>query len=206
MTILISLRHSGDCVGYGNGSCGASGIRQSEGAGLRVGQGLATEVAEGKLHGARSGEMDGCDAGELSHWLAVGFECDAGGGQGSGESEAGEGAMHIAARVDALDDLLAEVAAFGEVEGARLAGLLRQVVGFFGVANIRAVTGRAFENMEVFEGLGRGGGRSRCDEGCGEMVDRRWIGPEFEAGNEGAVGVEKVERRRFPRYGLQSQG
>ena len=35
--------------------------------------------------------------------------------------------MDLAAGADALDDLLAEIAAFGEVERAGLAGFLRQI-------------------------------------------------------------------------------
>ena len=65
-----------------------------------------------------------------------------------------EGAVDLAAGVDAFDDLLAEVAAFGEVEGAGLGGFLREVVGGFGVADVDAVTGRAGEDAECFEGLG----------------------------------------------------
>ena len=59
--------------------------------------------------------------------------------------------MHVAAGADALDDLLAEVAAFGEVQGAGLGGFLGQVVGFFGVADVGGVAGRAGEDAECFE-------------------------------------------------------
>ena len=60
------------------------------------------------------------------------------------EAEGGEGAMDVAAGADALDDLLAEVAAFGEVKGAGLGGLL----GEFLVADVGAVEGCAFEEAE----------------------------------------------------------
>ncbi len=77
-----------------------------------------------------------------------------------------------AAGADALDDLLAEVAAFGEVEGAGLVGFLREVF----VADVGAVEGCAGEDAEVFEVDGRGGDCAGCDEGVGdgaELVLRR---------------------------------
>ncbi len=64
------------------------------------------------------------DAGEFADGFAFGFEGGAGGGEGAVEAEGGEGAVDVAAGADALDDLLAEVAAFVEVEGAGLGGLL----------------------------------------------------------------------------------
>ena len=66
------------------------------------------------------------------------------------EAEAGEGTVDVAAGADALDDLLAEVAAFGEVEGAGLGGLLGEVVL---VADVGAVAGCAFEDAEPVRGL-----------------------------------------------------
>jgi hypothetical protein len=88
--------------------------------------------------------------------LGFGLKNCAGSGKLAGEGEAGEGAMDVAAGTDALDDLLAEVAAFGEVEGAGLGGLLGEVVGFFGVADVGAVEGRAGEDAECFEGFAAG--------------------------------------------------
>ena len=64
--------------------------------------------------------------------------------QVSFEAEAAEGAMHVAARADALDDLLTEVAAFVEVQGAGLSGLLRE----FAVADVDSVEWRAFEDSQ----------------------------------------------------------
>ena len=76
--------------------------------------------------------------------------------------EAGEGAVDVAAGADALDDLLAEVAAFGEVQGAGLVGLLREVF----VADVGAVEGCAGEDAELFEGFGVGfDGVVRDDDG-----------------------------------------
>ena len=142
-------KHSGDCIGQGDGRCCASGIGEGEVAGLSVFEGLAADDAEGKLHRrGLAGEMDGGDAGELADGLGFSFELRAGSGQHAGEGEATEGAVDAAARVDALDDLLAEVAALGEVQGAGLAGLLREVF----VADVGADAGRAFEDAELFEG------------------------------------------------------
>ena len=142
MSALTALRN---CVGQGDGRCCASGIGEGEVADLRIFEGLAADDAEGKLH--RRGlarERDGGDAGDLGDGLAFGFKLRAGGGQCAGEDEAAEGAVDGAARVDALDDLLAEVAALGEVQGARLdadgCGLLREVF----VADVCADAGRAF--------------------------------------------------------------
>ena len=52
--------------------------------------------------------------------------------------------MHVAARADALHDLLAEVAAFGEVQGAGLAGFLREVA----LVEVNAVARRGFEHAQ----------------------------------------------------------
>ena len=81
--------------------------------------------------------------------LTVGVECCAGCGKGAVEPEAVKDAMHVAARTDALDDLLAEVAALGEVKGAGLGGLL----GEFAVADVGAVEGCSFEQAEPFAAL-----------------------------------------------------
>ena len=55
-------------------------------------------------------ELNCCNAGEFADGLAFCFEYGAGGGQRPGEDKAGEGAVDAAARMNALDDLLAEVA------------------------------------------------------------------------------------------------
>src|SRR5438552_6162485 len=54
--------------------------------------------------------------------------------------------MHLAARVDALNDLLADIASFAEVQCAILRGLLRQVA----LADIDAVAGATCEDTEAF--------------------------------------------------------
>ncbi len=69
--------------------------------------------------------------------------------------------MYVAAGTDALDDLLAEVAALGEVQGAGLGGLLREVA----VADVVAVERGAFEDAEAFEALGVGGDGAGGEQG-----------------------------------------
>ena len=76
--------------------------------------------------------------------------------------------MDAAAGTDALDDLLAEVAAFGEVQCAGLGGFLREVVGG-GVADVGAVAGCAGEDAEVVEGFG---GDRDCAGGEGIFQQR----------------------------------
>ncbi len=94
--------------------------------------------------------------------------------------------MHVAAGADALDDLLAEVAAFGEVQGAGLAGLLRE----FAVADVGAVEGSSFENAQPFEALWFAKMRAGVLEGFGELCQCvRGIGPELESRHERAVGM-----------------
>jgi hypothetical protein len=115
--------------------------------------------------------------------------------------------VDVAAGTDALDDLLAEVAAFGEVKCAGLGGLLGQVVGFLGVANVGAVAGSAFEDAEVVEGFG---GCSIC--ACGEDFLREGMdccvvrGPELDARDERAVGVDDFYGCVIPNRGLQAEG
>jgi hypothetical protein len=101
--------------------------------------------------------------------------------------------VHVAARADAFDDLLAEVAAFGEVQGAGLGGLLREVVGCSGVADVGAVAGRAFEDTELVEGFGGDGCCAGGDEVCCKLLDCGWIGPQFDARDQGAVSVDDVD-------------
>jgi len=57
--------------------------------------------------------------------------------------------VDVATGADALDDLLSEIAAFGEVEGAGLSGLL----GEFAVADVGAEEGRSFEEAEPLKAL-----------------------------------------------------
>ncbi len=117
---------------------------------------FAADVAEGELDGA-AWELDAGYAGEFADGpLGEGGIVQGGAGFGeiAGEDEAPEGAMDCAAGADALDDLLAEVAAFGEVEGAGLVGFLWEVFGCVGIADVYAVKGCAGEDAEVVEGFG----------------------------------------------------
>ena len=65
--------------------------------------------------------------------------------------------MYGRAGADALDDLLPEVAALVEVEGAGLVDLLRQIA----LGDIDAVKRRAFEDAQGLDG-GEAGGRGVC--------------------------------------------
>ena len=134
----IQQNASGNGVGQRDRGCGASGVVQRKLAVER----FAADVAEGELDWP-GGQRDGGDAGQFAHRLAFRSERGAGLGQSAAEFEAGKSSVDVAARVDALDDLLAQVAAFGEVQRAGLCGLLRQVAGGFGVANVDTVARRA---------------------------------------------------------------
>ena len=60
--------------------------------------------------------------------------------------------MNLASGVDAFDDLLADVAAFGEVEGVGLGGLLGEIA----VADVLAEFGDGGEDAVGFDGFGGG--------------------------------------------------
>jgi len=83
--------------------------------------------------------------------------------------------VDASARVDALDDLLAEVATLGEVKGAGLAGLLREVA----VRDICAVAGRAGEDAGGLRGQRARRDGSGGDEVRGERGDGCGVGPEL---------------------------
>src|SRR5271163_459295 len=57
-------------------------------------------------------------------WIAWDREFGTGGGNGSGQLDGSQMTMNIAARADALHNLLAKIAPFVEVKRARLRGLL----------------------------------------------------------------------------------
>ncbi len=71
--------------------------------------------------------------------------------------------MDLAAGADALDDLLAEIAALVEVQGLRLVGLLREVL----LGDVAAVERASFEEAQGFEGFGRDFG---CSCGLGTLT------------------------------------
>ncbi len=64
----------------------------------------------------------------------------AGGGNGTEEFEWPQVPVNASARADALDDLLAQIAAFAEVKRPHLRGLLRQVA----LGDVDAVCGNPF--------------------------------------------------------------
>ena len=154
-------------------------------------EGLAANVAEGEL-GWTAGKGQGSDAGEFTDGPGIEFGCErgAGGGQRAFEAESGEGAVDAAAGVNTFDDLLAEVAAFAEMQGAGLRGLLGEIAGGVGVADVGAVAGSAFEDTKGFEGVGVARSSAGCGDCFGEGGDGGGVGPELEAGNDGAVGVD----------------
>ncbi len=90
--------------------------------------------------------------------------------------------MDLAAGMNALDDLLAEIAALGEVEGAELGRFLRKVL----VADVNAEERRSLKETELVEGFGGEDGEIERGEFEGRC-------PELEAGDERAVGVEDGE-------------
>ena len=117
---------------------------------------VTTDVPEGELRRA-SLKIKLGHAGQLADGLVEGggFE-ERGSGRGrmAGEEEAGEGSVQVAAGADALDDLLAEIAAFAEVEGAGGSADWRGLLGEVAVANIGAEERCAFGDAELVEGFG----------------------------------------------------
>ena len=91
----------------------------------------------------------GGGAGDLPHFLAGSFNLGAGCGQELAKNKSGELAMHRAARANALHDLLPDVTALLEMQGALLAGFLRQLA----LANILAVTRLAAGDAVQFQGF-----------------------------------------------------
>jgi hypothetical protein len=175
-------------VGEGGGGGGSGGVGDG-GLGF---EGFAADGAEGEGDGA-GGQVDAGGAGELANGFVGGVGQEEGGGGGweiACEDEAVERPVDVAAGADTLDDLLAEVAAFGEVEGVGLGRLLREIA----VADVGGVEGCAFEEAELVEGFGGGLGDAGAGEGFGDGSEGLGGGPELEAGYERAVGVEEVDR------------
>src|SRR5690349_18937111 len=104
---------------------------------------LAARVAKRQLYGVVA-ERNCAYCSQLAGLFTVCFQCRASGGKRAFEAKAGEGAVNVAARADALDDLLPEVAALGKVQRTCLAGLLRQLA----VADIDAVQRRSFQQPQ----------------------------------------------------------
>jgi hypothetical protein len=114
--------------------------------------------------------------------------------------------MHLAAGADALDDLLPDVAALGEVEGLVLLGLLRQIA----LADVLAVARQAGGDAPEFERLRPYGRRAGRDQRVPEARSIRWRQPDLVAGlaargadqrdadvqQRGVTKLERLERRR----------
>src|SRR5438270_13377692 len=92
----------------------------------------------------------GGGAGDLAHFLAGSFNLGPGRGQELAKNKSAELAMHRAARANALHDLLPDVTALLEMQGALLAGFLRQLA----LANILAITWLAAVDAGQFQGIG----------------------------------------------------
>src|ERR1700761_9066297 len=95
------------------------------------------------------------NAADFTYWILLrpfGLEREGLAGFGRGErlreGELLEDAVHGGAGANALDDLLAEIAALVEVQGAGLAGLLGEMT----VANVEPIERDPFEDAEGFEG------------------------------------------------------
>ena len=165
-----------------NGSYGSAGIGDGEVAF----ESLSADIAECELNVAR-GQGDSRGAGELADCFAIYFKYSASGWEIASELEGMEGAVDVASGADALDDLLPEIAALGEVQGASLGRLLRKLL----VPDVGAVEGRTFEETEMIQGFVADEGCVAGDKGLCEPCDRiRGFGPELEAGNKRAVTVE----------------
>ena len=106
---------------------------------------LAAGVAEGV-----DGVVDEHGGGEFAGRFTVRLEWGGKCGHFSGEGELSEGAMHLAARVDALDDLLTEITTLGEMQSVSLGGFLREI--FFG--DVDAEVWHAGADAEGFDGFG----------------------------------------------------
>ena len=168
------LKQMGVAVGVTQGSAGALGQ-----FGFRANHPYSKDAL-----GAM--ELQGGDAGERAGGFAVVLKLGAGCGDRAGRREnfeLTEMAVNLAAGTDALDDLLAEVAALGEVQGAGKRSFLGEVAAL----DVDGVSGGAFEDAEGFEGRGADGSCARGFEVLKEREGLGCIEPEGEAWDERAV-------------------
>ena len=96
--------------------------------------------------------------------------------------------MHSAAGANALDDLLAEVAALGEVQRAGLAGLLGQIA----FAEVDAVTRRSFEHAHGFGCAQTAGDGAGGEQHVPEHADVLVGAPELETRRRGGIAAGKL--------------
>src|SRR3989442_6739530 len=101
-----------------------------------------------------------CDAGNFAEIFAVHLDLCPGSRQRAFDFKPHERAMYGSARANALDDLLTDVAAFGEIESARLLGFLRQIA----LANVLSVARNSSRNAEQLDGCFA----NRCGSGIGQ--------------------------------------
>src|SRR5207237_6936186 len=87
---------------------------------------LTAAVSEGDLALVAVGGQ-GCDAGNFADIFAVHLDLCPGSRQRAFDFKSYERAMYGSTRANALDNLLADVAAFGKTQSARLLGFLRQI-------------------------------------------------------------------------------
>ena len=155
------------------------GDAQAEfGAGL---VGFAADVAEGEV-GLPGGGPTG--AGDGAHFLAVVKEFIAAHGegwQGGGQPEAAEFAGDAAEAVHAVDDFLADVAAFVVNDGAAFDAAFEGEIGFI---HVSAVARDAGFDAGGFEGGPAGGAAPGLFGGGDEFIGH---------GTQGIVGDEEVE-------------
>src|SRR6201987_4969691 len=96
--------------------------------------------------------------------------------------------MHSTPGANALDDLLAEIAALGEVQRAGLAGLLGQIA----LAEVDAVTRRPFEHAHGFGCAQAAGGGAGGEQNIPEHADVLVGAPELETRRRGGIAAGQL--------------
>ena len=183
---LGSRKVEGEC-------CWSNGSALVLDAGVAI-ECFAADVAKGELCGV-SVEIKMGHAGQLADGFVgcAGFE-EGGSGRrrDTGEDEAGKGAVQIAAGADALDDLLAEIAAFAEVEGAGGRTGWRGFLGEVAFANVGAEERCAFGDAELVESVGVGASRAVGGEVFAvRVVMVAGSAQSSKRGTRGTVGVDE---------------
>ena len=102
------------------------------------------------------------DTGNLAHVLAFVLNLGTGGRSSALHFESHKRSMHRSARANPLHNLLAYIAALGEIEGAILPGFLRK----YPLADVLSKLGNATQNAEGFDDLRLSGNGSGFGSGC----------------------------------------
>src|SRR3984885_14827250 len=105
------------------------------------------------------------------------------------ECELREAAMHCAAGANAFDDLLAEVAALGEVQRASLAGLLWQIA----LAEVDAIARGAFQHAQSFRGADTARDGPGGEQNIPQHADAFVGAPQLEAWHGGGVATGELD-------------